>query len=82
MDVEYWMKKAEKCITEKVADGKKFEIRSLFEAVEWEKLRKGDRIQFGKDFANAVKEGRFPNLKRVQKAENNHAQYVKISEST
>ncbi len=80
MNVGYWMKKAESSIANKVKVGQKFEVRKLFEDVEWEKLSKGDRIQFGRDFSNAVKEGRFPNVERIQKAENNHAQYIKTGE--
>ena len=80
MDVEQWMTKAEYCIKNKVKAGNTFEVRKLFEAVEWEELSKGERIQFGRDFSNAVKEGRFPNVERTQKAQNNHAQYTKMRE--
>ena len=80
MNTESWLKEAEKSITDKVKVGQKFEVRKLYEAVKWEELSKGDRIRFGKDFANAVSEGRFPNVKRIQKAENNHTQYIKVKE--
>ena len=77
MDVALWLEKASRSIERKVKIGKPFELRDLFEAVEWEELSKGDRIRFGKDFANAVKEELFPNVVRIQKAQNNHAQYIK-----
>ncbi len=77
MDFELWMRRAEESIAQKVKVGQRFEVRGLFEDVEWETLSKGDRIRFGKDFANAVVEGRFPNIVRIQRAENNHARYVK-----
>ncbi len=77
MDVALWLEKASSSIERKVKIGKPFELRMLFEAVEWEELSKGDRIRFGKDFANAVEEGYFPNVVRIQKAQNNHAQYIR-----
>lgn len=78
MDIELWMDNAKEIINQKVKIGQRFELRSLFETVEWETLRKGERIQFGKDFANAVSEGRFPNIERVERGANNHAQYIKV----
>ena len=80
MDTELWMKKAKDRVTAKVKLGKKFELRDLFETVEWEELSKGERIQFGREFSNAVKEGQFPMIERIQKAQNNHTQYVKVRE--
>ncbi len=77
MDSALWLEKATNSIEKKVKIGKPFELRNLFETVEWEELSKGDRIRFGKDFANAVGEGFFPNVVRIQKAQNNHALYVK-----
>lgn len=79
LDVELWMCKAKESIDLKVKKGQKFELRSLFETVEWETLRKGERIQFGKDFANAVSEGHFPSIRRVERGANNHTLYVKVS---
>jgi hypothetical protein len=74
------MKKAEECLRKTVKTGKKFKVRDLFESVEWEELTKGERIQFGREFSNAVKEGRFPTIERIQKADNNHTQYMKVRE--
>ena len=71
------MIKAKESISNKVKVGKEFELRYLFEQVMWEELTKGERIQLGKYFANAVKEGCFPNIERIQNAKNNHAQYIK-----
>ncbi|MBR7082204.1 MAG: DUF1413 domain-containing protein [Oscillospiraceae bacterium] len=81
MDTEKWMHKAKISIQEKGKINEIFELRSLFPIVEWESLSKGDRIRFGKDFANAVRDGkRFPNVSTAQRAKNNHAQYIKIKE--
>ena len=80
IDFDYWMAEAEKSIANKVKIGQKFELRGLFEQVRWEELTKGERIAFGKYFANAVAESLFPNVERIQKANNNHTLYKKTEE--
>ena len=80
MDVDLWMKKAAISIDQKVEIGMRFEAKDLFEPVEWTELSKGERIHFGRNFSNAVKEGRFPSIERITKGDNNHARYVKVRE--
>ena len=80
MDTDYWMELAGESIAANVRVGQRFETRDLFDGVAWNALNKGDRIRFGKDFANAVSEGRFPNVERIQRADNNHARYIKKRE--
>ena len=77
MDSELWFNKATISINQKVIVGRVFEVKDLFESVEWKELSKGDMIRFGKDFANAVREGQFPNVERVIKGDNNHSRYIK-----
>lgn len=81
MDIDYYMGKAMKSIENKVQPGQKFEVRHLFKDVEWGGLSKGERIYFGRLFSNTVKEGLIPGVTRIQKAENNHAQYIKEKEN-
>ena len=77
MDYELWMEKAESCITERMAVNRPFELSSLFEKHEWETLSKGDRISFGRFFANAVRSGAIENVAQLDRAKNNHAKYIK-----
>ena len=78
MDTEQWMEKAEHYLRDKVKVGEVFELRDLFNGIECTELSKGDRIRFGKDFSNAVKENRFPSIKHIKKGENNHTRYTKV----
>lgn len=79
MDYDNWLEKAKRNIDTKLKVGKKFEVRDLFDGVEWNELSKGDRINFGKFFSNAVKEGKIPAIERIKRGDNNHARYVKIT---
>lgn len=80
MNLEYWMEKAKQNALIKVKNGEVFELKDLFDGVEWERLSKGDRIRFGKFFANAISERKIPEIKRVQKGANNHTRYIKCME--
>jgi len=50
----------------------------LFEKCEWEQLEKGERIAFGKYFANEVREGKIKGVISIERLKNNHSQYQKI----
>ncbi|MEE5991755.1 MAG: DUF1413 domain-containing protein [Oscillospiraceae bacterium] len=76
MDTNAWMEKARRKI-EELPNGRQFELKALFEIVEWETLTKGDRISFGKYFSNEVKEGNIPNVVKLERAKNNHSKYQK-----
>lgn len=80
MDYELLMSKALIAIKEKVEFNKPFEAKHLFDGIEWESLSKGDRISFGKYFANAIKDNRVTNVKRIERGKDNHARYIKIME--
>lgn len=64
---------------DKVAHNQKFVVKDLFEGCEWQKLTKGDKIQFGKYFKNEVMDNRVPNVCYLERAKNNHALYIKIN---
>ena len=77
MDTGLWLDKARNVI-EQLPAGKKFELRNLFQELEWEDLPKGDRISFGKYFKNEVLEKRIANVEFINRKKNNHAQYIKL----
>ena len=77
MDFQLWMQKARESIERSVQVGQKFELKSLFQLCEWEQLTKGDRISFGKYFANEVREGNLKNIQSIERARNNHRVYIK-----
>lgn len=79
MDYEKWMQKARESIQTELSHDRVFELKSLFKECEWETLEKGERISFGKYFANEVREGRIDGVKRVERGKNNHTQYIKIN---
>ncbi len=80
MDYTKWLTTANAKIANDVQIGSKFEIKALFPEYEWGQLTKGDRISFGKFFANEVREGKIPYIRAVEKNKNNHSQYIKIGE--
>lgn len=63
-----------------IPTGQVFVANDLFPGTEWNQLQKGEKLQFGKLFKNAVSDGKCPNVVYIGKAENNSAQYKKISE--
>lgn len=78
MDYETLLGYAKDYIEKEVKSGTVFEAKALFEGVEWETLKKGDRIGFGRYFSNAVSNGIVKNVTRLERAKNNHAKYKKI----
>lgn len=78
MDFQEWTIKAVENITDKVIAGQQFELKKLFHGCEWETLSRGERINFGKYFANEVREGRIPHVKAVERGKDNHSKYIKI----
>lgn len=62
----------------KVTHNQKFELKSLFDGCTWETLTKGERISFGRFFANEVRGGKVPNVIPVEKGKDNHSRYIKI----
>lgn len=58
--------------------GTEFFLKDLFDGVEWQKMPKGDRLSFGKDFKKEVLGGLVPNTSYIGKADNNSAKYIKL----
>ena len=77
MDCELWFRRAKGYIETRVEPNKAFEVRDLFESYVWNQLSKGERITFGKFFANAVAEKQVDSIVRIDRAKNNHARYIK-----
>lgn len=68
---------ATQTIESKVEVGQLFECKDLFESVEWDKMEKRDKLSFGRFFAKTVRDGRLSQIKRIERKQNNHAQYIK-----
>ena len=81
MDFSKWTSDAINIIDAKIKANQIFELKSLFEGCEWEELSKGDRINFGKHFANEVRDGRIKNVIAVERGRDNHSKYIKIGGS-
>lgn len=69
---------AKRKIETKVKTGQTFECKDLFESIEWNKLEKRDKLYFGKFFAKAVRDGKLKQIERIERKQNNHAQYIKM----
>ncbi len=54
-----------------------FTLRELMGAT-WLSLEKGERIRFGKNFKAAVASGEIPNIRFLEKKQNNTAAYIRI----
>lgn len=76
MDYSEWLDRAGKQI-EKIPAGHIFVAKDLFSGTDWNQLSKGEKLNFGKQFKNAVMDGEFPGIKYIGKADNNSAQYKK-----
>lgn len=63
-----------------IPNGQVFLAKDLFPGTEWNQLQKGEKLNFGKQFKNAVLYGKFPSVVYIGKAENNSAQYQKKRE--
>ena len=79
MDNKKWLDRARKKIV-LLPNGRQFELKELFEEVDWKTLSRGERIMFGKFFANEVREGNIPNIYPIERGKNNHSKYVKQGE--
>ncbi len=77
MDYSELLKKANARIST-IPYGQVFLAKDLFSGTEWNQLQKGEKLNFGKQFKNAVLDEKFPDVVYIGKAENNSAQYQKI----
>ena len=57
-----------------------FFAKDLVSGAEWNKLKKGDKLSFGRSFKKAVQENEMKNVRFIGKADNNSAQYKKTEE--
>ena len=77
MDYRRCMAKAQNSIESNVAEGNPFDVKDLFEGHRWKALELGNRIGFGRYFANEVKEGRVPGVIGLERGKDNHSRYIK-----
>lgn len=77
MDTQLWMENAKRTI-QSLSPRTEFEVKDLFQDVEWKTLSNGDRIKFGKDFKNEVTDGRISGVQYLGKKKNNHANYIRL----
>ena len=54
-----------------------FTVKSLFLGTEWNKLKRGEKLGFGRYFKYAVTNGIIQNVEYIGKTDNNSAQYRK-----
>lgn len=79
MNSREWLDRAKNKIAD-LSVGTRFEVKELFEEVDWRALSRGERITFGKVFANEVREGNIPNVCPMERGKNNHSKYEKQGE--
>lgn len=77
MDHEKWMEQAKETISTQIRPGSKFEVKQLFPGHEWDALSKGERISFGRYFANSVGDGKIENVVRCENGKTRHNRYIK-----
>ena len=77
MNYEILLNEAKEVIKEKISIGQKFEVKELFNGYDWDNIPKGNRIYFGKLFANEVRSGNVANVEPSGRANNNHLLYIK-----
>ena len=75
---EEWIKKGLESIEKDLRLGDSFEVKGLFKDVEWKQLSKGESISFGRYFSMMVKEGKIPNVIKIEREKNNHNKYKKV----
>lgn len=78
MNYEKWFDEAINCINKKLVSGQKFEVKGLFEGVEWNKLAPGDKRSFGRYFSSKVKDGELCNVKKSGENKSHHNEYIKL----
>lgn len=78
MDFNEWTRNAIDRIAINVNFNQRFELKDLFEGCEWDRLSKGEKISFGKYFANEVRENRILGVRALERGKNNHSRYTKI----
>ena len=79
MNNKEWLEKARDKIAV-LTNETVFEVKELFEEVDWKALSRGERITFGKVFANEVREGNIQNVYPMERGKNNHSKYEKQGE--
>ena len=79
MNFEKWTAEAIEVINTKIKTNQRFELKHLFEGCRWESLSRGERINFGKYFANEVRESKIKNNVAIERGRNNHSRYIKTN---
>lgn len=79
VELQVWLNKAMESI-EQLEDGAKFTLKQLFKEVEWNTLSNGEKRVFGGDFKKLVNNGKVPNVIYLDRAKNNSAIYMKVSD--
>ncbi len=65
---------------ERLREGEEFKLKELFDGVEWTRLSKGDRLNFGRYFKASVSGGDVEGVEYKCKAADNSAIYIKKQE--
>ena len=76
MSYEEFLEKAIYTI-EKMPRHTVFFVKNLIKGTEWNELKKGNKLSFGRLFKKAVTDNKVKNVKFIGKADNNSAKYEK-----
>ncbi len=74
MDYKKWMRKGLETLKRMESD-QIFELKDLFTGSEWKQLTRGEKINFGKYFSNAVSEREVSGIIKIEKGKDNHNRY-------
>lgn len=77
MDNAAWMARALSKI-EGYGPNTSFEIKQLFDSVEWTTLPANDRRAFGRYFSNEYKDGRIPGIEKLPIGKDRRTHYRKF----
>lgn len=76
MDYSKWIDLAVERIGEREGDNSPFELKELFTGEEWNRLSKGEKSTFGREFANIVRSGDIDGVRFAPISKNNrHNKY-------
>ncbi len=77
MDYERWINEAISA-TGALHLNMTFLLKDLFDGVRWNTLKPGERRELGRQFKIKVVRNLVPNVKYLDKADNNSARYIKV----
>ncbi len=77
MNKHTWLEEAKNRI-EKLPQGKVFEVKELFNGIEWNELNAKEKQSFGRFFSSAYNDGKLNNIERVENVNKGANRYRKL----